>query len=118
MNRIARRAGSIAVTAAAALLAAPAAAVFFATPAAAAATWPAPDGAAQPPVFIQLVEVPLAVPVDDTTAEVIQMEVAAVLGAAIAALAVAARRRRPTHRDGPATIDITDTVQLPRPQIV
>jgi hypothetical protein len=58
----------------------------------------------------------VAVPVDDTTAEVIQMEVAAALGAAIATIVMAARRRRPTHRSGPGTIDIGDTHQSPNPQ--
>jgi hypothetical protein len=116
MNCTARRIGRIAATIAAALLAAPAAAVFFAIPAAAAAAWPAPDGTAEPPAVIQLVQVPVAVPVDDTTAEVIQMEVAAALGATIATIVMAARRRRPTHYGGSGTIDISDTLQSPSPQ--
>jgi len=88
------------------------AALLVATPASAATNRPAREETGQSPTVIQRVEVPVAVPVDDTTGEAAQMVIAAALGAAIAA---AARRRRSRHRParkGTSIIDITDTVRL------
>jgi MYXO-CTERM domain-containing protein len=88
------------------------AALLVATPASAVTNRPAREEPDQSRTVIQLVEVPPAVPVDDTANEVAQMAIAAALGAAIAA---AARRRRSRHRPartGTSIIDITETVRL------
>jgi hypothetical protein len=94
-----------------------AAATLFMTPATAAAIRPPPpDGPTQPQAVVERVEVPVSVPVDDHTAEAVQMAIAAILGAAAAS---AARLRRRAHRPtgtetetGTGLIDITDVVQL------
>jgi hypothetical protein len=86
--------------------------LLLATPAAATTNRPAREETNQSPTVIQLVDIPVAVPVDDTTKEVAQMTIAAALGAAVA---VATRRRRSRHhatRTAPSIIDITDTVRL------
>jgi hypothetical protein len=100
MNRIARLAGCVAGTAVT---------VILITPAAASATVPAPDGPEQPRAGIERVEVPVRVPVDDSTTEALQMAAAAALGAAIATVATAARRRRGRTETG--LIDLTDAVR-------
>ncbi len=107
MTRIARLAGWMIGTAAVTLLL---------TPVPAAATRPAPDGPTQPQTVVQRVEVPIPVPVDDATVELIQMGIAAALGASIAAGATATRLRR---RLRSTAIDITDTrsVALPSQEL-
>lgn len=91
-------------------------AVLLLTPAAAAATFPAPDGPTQPNTTVQLIEVAVPVPVDDTTSEAIQMAVAAALGATVAAAVRVRRSRRQSPDTGTSSmIDITDIVQsVPR----
>jgi MYXO-CTERM domain-containing protein len=86
--------------------------LLLATPAAATMNRPARDDTNHSQTVLQVVDVPVAVPVDDTTNEVAQMAIAAALGAAVAA---ATRRRRSRHhptRTAPSIIDITDTVRL------
>jgi MYXO-CTERM domain-containing protein len=86
--------------------------MLLATPAAATTNRPAREATNQSQTVIQLVEVPVAAPVDDTTTEAAQMTIAAALGAAVA---VAVRRRRSRQqpaRTAPSIIDITDTVRL------
>ena len=89
MNRMTRLAGALGAATVA----------LIATPGTAAASFPAPDGPTWPPGMIELVQVPIQVPVDDRAAELLQMQIAAMVGAAVAALITAARRRRsaPTH---------------------
>jgi hypothetical protein len=99
MNRIARLAGCMVGAAVTVLLT---------TPGSASATRPAPEGPAQPRIAVQKVEVPVRVPVDNSTAEAVQMAVAAALGAAVATAATAARRRRGRNETGP--VDLTDAV--------
>lgn len=82
------------------------------TPAAAVTNRPAREDTNQSPIVIQRVEVPVAVPVDDTTNEATQMAVAAALGAAVAACARRPRSRRRRTRTGTGIIDITDAVGL------
>ena len=83
------------------------AAIVLATPSGTAAMPPRPANPSGVPVIVERVEVP--VPVDDTSAEILQMA----LAAAIAAAATQGRLRRPRHR--PTTsqiIDITDSLAL------
>jgi hypothetical protein len=88
------------------------AALLAASPATAATNRPARDEANRSPSMIERVEVPVAVPVDDTTSEAAQMIVAAAVGAAITAAAGGRRSRRRPARPGAGIIDITDTVRL------
>lgn len=86
--------------------------LLLATPAAATTNRPAREETNQSQTVIQFVDVPVAVPVDETTNEAAQMAIAAALGAAVA---VATRRRGSRHhptRTAPSIIDITDTVRL------
>jgi hypothetical protein len=79
------------------------------------ASRPPPEGPS-PPATAQRVEAPVRVPVDDTTAEILQMEVAAALGAAVGAGVTAARLRRRRYRcAGTGFIDLagTEPVALP-----
>ncbi len=86
MNRIARLAG---------WLTGPTLTALLVTPTAASATGPAPDGPSRPQVVVEQVPVPVKVPVDDRTAEAVQMGTAAALGAAIATIAGSGRLDRP-----------------------
>jgi hypothetical protein len=81
----------------------------IATPGTAGATLPAPDGPTWPAARIEVVPVPVRVPVDDRAAELLQMQIAAVLGAVVTAGVTAARRR---HQDR------TRSAQLPLPGTV
>ncbi len=105
MNRIARLAG---------WLTGPTLTALLVTPTAASATGPAPDGPSRPQVVVEQVPVPVKVPVDDRTAEAVQMGTAAALGAAIATIAtIAAAARRRRTRPSPAgtgAVDSSDTV--------
>ncbi|MET7397636.1 hypothetical protein ABZS66_29530 [Dactylosporangium sp. NPDC005572] len=75
----------------------------FATPAAAQATYPLPEA----PV-VERVEV--RVPVDDERAEIVQMQVAAVVGAVVGGMVTAARMRRRRSAARPAG---TGLIELP-----
>jgi hypothetical protein len=89
-------------------------AVFMFSPHAAASRMPPrPDDTSRTPVVVERVEVP--VPVDDTAAEVVQMNLAAALAAVVAAAVTKARlRRRFEHSAPSAVIDITDPRVLDR----
>ena len=82
----------------------------FSSPAAAARMPPRPDETGRTSVVVQRVEVP--VPVDDTTAELFQMQLAAAVAAIIAAATTRARLRRRYDNDkrppASAVIDITN----------
>ena len=79
----------------------------------AAAASPRPEDTSRTPVVVERVEMP--VPVDDTTAELVQMQLAAAVAAVIAAATTKARlRRRYQHPTGSAVIDITDPHVLDR----
>jgi hypothetical protein len=69
---------------------------------------PRPDDTSRTSVVVERVEVP--VPVDDTAAEVFQMQLAAAVAAIVAAATTKARlrRRRYEHPIAGAVIDITD----------
>jgi hypothetical protein len=85
--------------------------LMFSSPAAAAS--PRPEDTSGTPVVVERVEVP--VPVDDTVAEVVQMQLAAAVAAILAAATTKARlRRRYQHPTGSAVIDITDPRVLDR----
>jgi hypothetical protein len=85
----------------------------FSSPAAAARMSPRPEDTSRTPVVVERVEVP--VPVDDTAAEVVQMQLAAAVAAIVAAATTKARlRRRYEHQTGSAVIDITDPRVLDR----
>jgi hypothetical protein len=86
----------------------------FSSPASAARMPPRPDDASRTPVVVQRVEVP--VPVDDTAAELVQMQLAAAVAAVVAAATTKARLRRRYERPpgNAAIIDITDPRVLDR----
>ena len=74
------------------------------SPGAAAAARPPPDGPAGPYVVVKRVEVP----VHDPVADLVRMQIAAALGATVAASVTAARlRRRDRSHAGPGIIDLT-----------
>jgi len=89
MYRIACRAGGIASITAALLITAP-------QPAS--ATYPAPDGATN---NVQIVKVPVPTPVDDTSAEAVQIILSLLFGAAVATIANRRTRDRPNRAAGP-----------------
>jgi hypothetical protein len=66
--------------------------LLLSTPAQAAATLPLPEPSVGPPPFVQRVEVP--VPTDDGAAQLLQMHVAAAVGALAGGMFTAVRMRR------------------------
>jgi hypothetical protein len=88
MYRIACRAGGIASIAAALLMI---------TPQPASATFPAPDGGSN---SVQVVRVLVPTPVDDTSAEAVQIILSVVFGAAVATIANRRTRGRPNRAGG------------------
>jgi hypothetical protein len=80
----------------------------FSAPAAATTHMPPrPENTSRPAVVVERVEV--RVPVDDTAAEIVQMQLAAAVAAVTAtALTRARSRRRQVRPAGSAVIDITD----------
>jgi hypothetical protein len=95
--------------------AAVAATLAFPSPVAAAALMPPrPEQPSRTSVVVQRVEVP--VPVDDITAEIVQMQLAAAAAAVTAAAVTKARLRRRYDRPASHTIiDITDPHLLDTP---
>jgi len=88
MYRIACRAGGIASIAAALLIT---------TPQPASATYPAPDGGSN---SVQIVKVPVPTPVDDTSAEAVQIILSVLFGAAVATIANRRTGGRPNRAGG------------------
>lgn len=78
------------------------------------ATYPLPEPSTGTPPLVQRVEVP--VPADDSTAEFVQMQVAAAVGALVGGMVTAVRMRRRSAAARPAgfgRIELGPSIRVP-----